>query len=162
MLTYIFGIKFSATPKGFLFSSVQDYIFINSYSTLAMIAVLATGLIYILAKALYFHDTHISPGLTTKLFHHRLATLIQSSFELYSQGAIWLIYLYLISAVAIVLSVFDYIFPWIPVISVVLAGASTLLLIIDVEKELEGIESGYHEEEAPTEVIMENKNELRS
>lgn len=162
MLTYLFGIKFSTSPKGFTFSSVQDYLFINSYSTLAMVIILGVGLLYILIKALYFHNTHISPSLTTKLFHHRLATLIQSSFELYSQGVIWLIYLYLIGAVSVILAVFDYIYNWVSVAALIMAGISTLILIIDVEKELESVEAGYHEEENPAEILEESNNALRS
>ena len=162
MLTYLYGIKFSVSASGFIFSNSQDYLFINSYSTLAMIVILGSGLLYILVKALYFHDTHISPRLTTKLFHHRLATLIQSSFELYSQGVIWLIYLYLISAVSIILAVFDYTYGWIPVVAVFLCGISTIVLIIDVEKELEGLESDYHEEETPVGIQLGKKYGLRS
>lgn len=162
LLTYFFSIRFTVSPKGFIFSNTQDYIFVNSYSTLSMVVILGAGLLYILIKALYFHDTHISPGLTTKLFHHRLATLIQSSFELYSQGVIWLIYLYLVSAVSIILAVFDYIYGWVPVLALILSGISSLVLIIDVEKELESVESGYHEEETPVEITQEEKSEIRS
>jgi len=162
LLTYFFSIKFSVSAVGFTFHNAQDYIFINSYSTLSMAVVLGVGLLYILIKALYFHDTHISPHLTTKLFHHRLATLIQSSFELYSQGVIWLIYLYLISAVSIILAVFNYTYGWIPVVSILLCGISTIVLIIDVEKELESLESDYYEEETPSGIHLGNKYELQS
>jgi len=157
LLTYLFGIKFAISSGGFTFSSKEDILFINSYSTLAMIVILGTGLLYILIKALYFHDTHISPQLTTKVFHHRLSTLIQSSFELYSQGVIWLIYLYLISTISLILAVFDYVHFWIPVVGFIFSGVATLVLIMDVEKELESTEDSYVEEESPVDINLEAK-----
>jgi hypothetical protein len=146
LVSYIIGANFIFSTNGFVFSDTSNYIIVNSYSTLAMVIVLTAGLTYILMKALLFHDTHISPKLTTKLFHHKMATLIQSSFELYSQGVIWLVYLYLISIVAIILGIFGVIYSWVAIVSLALCGFATLLLIIDIENELDNIEDGYREE----------------
>lgn len=146
LISYFIGAKFVFTTNGFLFNDTSNYILVNSYSTLAMVVILTAGLAYILLKALLFHDTHISPKLTTKLFRHKMATLIQSSFELYSQGVIWLIYLYLISIVAVILSIFGVIYSWVALASLVLCGLATLLLIMDIENELDEVENDYKEE----------------
>ena len=159
VISYILGANFIFSARGFIFHNPDNYIKVNSFSTLSMVVVLSVGLIYILAKALYFHDTHISPKLTTKLFHHRVTTLIQSSFELYSQGVIWLIYLYLVTIVAVILGIFGIIFNWITIVSGSFCAIATLLLILDIEYELEEIDSGYREELAPINSNLEKEDD---
>jgi hypothetical protein len=154
LISYLGEINFVLSNKGFYFNSPEEYLYINSYSTLAMIVVLAVGLLYILLKAFIFHDTHVSPGLTAKLFHFRLTTLIQNSFELYSQGAIWLVYLYLISVVSLILSLFGLIYIWIFYVSLVLSVISTVVLIFDIENEIELKRHGddFIEDDTPVEL----------
>jgi len=158
IVSYILGAKFIFSTKGFVFHNPDNYIAVNSFSTLAMVVVLGLGLTYILAKALYFHDTHISPKLTTKLFRHKMATLIQSSFELYSQGVIWLVYLYLVTIVAVILGIFGVIYDWITIVSGSFCAITTLLLILDIEHELDEIDSGYVEEIAPLNNNLEKED----
>jgi hypothetical protein len=154
LISYLSEIKLVFSSRGFYFGNAQDYLYVNSYSTLAMIVVLAAGLLYVLLKAFIFHDTHISPGLTAKLFHYRLTTLIQSSFELYSQGVIWLIYLYLIAVVTLILSLFGLIYQWIFYVSLVMSVISSVVLIIDIENEIDLRTGGdgYIEDDTPTEI----------
>lgn len=154
LISYLGQIKFVLSSHGFYFDNAQDYIYINSYSTLAMVVVLAAGLLYVLLKAFIFHDTHISPGLTAKLFHYRLTTLIQNSFELYSQGVIWLIYLYLVSVVTLILSLFGLIYAWIFYVALIMSVISSVVLIIDIENEidLKTNGDGYIEDDTPTEI----------
>ena len=102
-----FDIPFEIGANGFVFHSTQEYVVINSYSTLFMIIVLTLGLLYILVKSLFFHESHIRPQTTTKLFEARLTGLIQSSFNLYTQASIWLSYSYLILIVSAFMSVFS-------------------------------------------------------
>ncbi len=159
MVSYFIGAKFIFSAKGFIFYNPDNYIKVNSYSTMAMIAVLGLGLLYILAKALYFHDTHISPKLTTKLFHYKMATLIQSSFELYSQGVIWLIYIYLVTIVAVILGIFGVIYSWVTIVGGSFCAIATLLLILDIENELDEVDAGYKEETAPASVNTDGSEE---
>lgn len=157
LLSYVNGIGFGIDSTGFVFQSEADYLFINSYSTLAMISLLGAGILYILLKAFIFHDTHITPNLTTKLFQFRLATLIQSSFELYSQGVIWLSYLFLITAVTLILSISGLIYTWVLWVGVALSFVSTAVLIFDVENEIElkHEEGRYIEDEVPHDVFID-------
>ncbi len=159
MISYLGGIQFAVDATGFVFSSHEDYLYVNSYSTIAMVVVLALGLLYILLKAFLFHDTHISPGLSAKLFHYRLSVLIQSSFELYSQGVIWLAYLYLISAVTVILVLSNLIYPWVLWISLALSFISTGVLVFDIENEIElkKAEGEYIEDETPVDVFIREK-----
>ena len=155
MFSYFNEISFAIDSTGFVFANQQDFLFINSYSTMAMVSVLGVGLLYILLKAFVFHDTHISPNLTAKIFHYKLSTLIQSSFELYSQGVIWLAYLYLISAVTFILAFTGLVYGWVLWFSLILSFISTAVLIFDVENEMEltNQEGQYIEDETPVDVF---------
>jgi len=75
-----------------------------------------------------------------------MTTLIQNSFELYSQGVIWLVYLYLITIVAVILGIFGVIYSWVTIVSGSFCAIATLLLILDIENELDEIDEGYKEE----------------
>ena len=157
LISYIYEIKLVLTNQGFVFENESHYLLVNSYSSLAMIIVLGVGLLYILLKAFIFHDTHVTPSLTTKLFHYKLTTLIQSSFELYSQGVIWLAYLYLISIVSGILAMFGLIYGWISVVGLLMSILGTVVLVFDVENEIElrraeGEELEYDEPKARSKV----------
>ncbi len=131
-----FKVPFTLGPQGFIYNSTGDYIFINSYSVFFMILVVALGLAYILIKSLAFHETHIAPHVTAKLFSLRLSSFIQSSYDLYSQGSIWLSYLYLLMFSSGVLCLFKLIYPAVFWIAFGTTLISTLVLIFDVENEL--------------------------
>lgn len=109
---------------------------VNSFSLVSIIVVLSVGLLYILIKSYIFHDTHIAPYVTARLFSYRLSAFIQSSYDLYSQGTIWLSYLYLIMFVSGVMAYFNMIYAWIFYFSLILTVICTALFIFDVEKEL--------------------------
>lgn len=136
IISYMLGIKFSFDSTGFVFPSLESYLKVNSYSTFSMILIIAVGLLYLLIKALFFHDTHISPSLTAKLFNYRLSSFIQSSFELYSQGVVWLSYSFLLTAVSGVFAYFGLVYNWVFYSGLVLSLISTVILIIDVETEI--------------------------
>ena len=130
------GIPFTFGPTGFSFSNPTDFVAINSYSLFAMIFVLIVGLLYILIKAYSFHDSHIKPSTTAKLFVWKIPFFIQSSFELYSQGAVWLSYAFLLMFTAAIMGVFRIIFPWVFVASLILCLIATVLFVLDVEREI--------------------------
>lgn len=129
------GFVVSETP-GSLVTSPANFVLINSYSTLAMVVVIAVVLLYILAKSFLFHDTHISPGLTAKLFSLKLSSFIQNSFELYSQGTVWVSYLFLITIVSGIMWMFGLIFAWIFFTALILSLSSTVMFIFDIENEM--------------------------
>lgn len=132
-----FGIDFTLGPQGFVYTNVEDYLTINSYSIFFMIVAVATGIFYILLKSLIFHDTHIAPNVTARLFSLKLSHLIQASYDLYSQGTIWISYLYLLTLSSGVLALFNMIYPWVFWVSFVLSILSTVVLIFDIENELD-------------------------
>lgn len=135
-ISYYSGIKFSFDQSGFVFPSQEALIYVNSYSTFFMILVLTVGILYILMKALFFHDTHITPRLTAKLFNYRVSSFIQSSFELYSQGIIWLAYSVLVTSITAVFASMGYIYTWVFYVGLVMTVISIVILIIDIEHEM--------------------------
>lgn len=136
VLAKYFNYNVNIGDSGFVFDSPAEYLVVNSYSVLLMLIVLTVGLLYILAKSFIFHDSHIEPGLTAHLFSLRLSSFIQTSFDLYSQGVVWLSYSYLLMFVAAVLSYFGLLFTWVFVVSFILTVVSTVLLVFDVENEV--------------------------
>jgi hypothetical protein len=131
-----FGIDFTFDSRGFVFSNPEHYILINSYSTLFMSMILAIGLLYVLLKAWIFHESHISPRITAQLFSLRMSTFIQNSYDLYSQGAIWLSYMFLLTISTGIFSAFGMIYTWVFITSLVLTILNFVILIVDVENEI--------------------------
>lgn len=132
-----FGIDLQISGNGFTFTKTDDYLMVNSYSALAMVIVLSVGLFYNLLKSYMFHESHITPSLTTRLFAVRLASFIQSSFDLYSQGSVWLSYSYLLTLVTGLMATFGLLYTWVFLVSLVLTLLSSVLLVVDVENEID-------------------------
>lgn len=132
----LMNATYQITGAGFLFDNHSDYLKVNSYSVLSMIVVLAFGVFYILLKSLVFHETHITPRLTTKLFTLRLSSFVQTSFDLYSQGAVWLAYIYFLFILTILLSFFGVVHAWVFFAALALTLGSTVAMVFDIEQEL--------------------------
>lgn len=123
-------------PSGFTYATQADYMLVNSYSVLFMVLGLCVGLLHVVVKSLVFHDTHVSPPLAAKLYSYKIDHLIQSSFHLYSQGVVWIAYLYFLTIGAGLMSLFGQLHAWIAWISLSLAVLFTYIFIIDVEREI--------------------------
>lgn len=136
VIAQYFGFTFTVGPTGFIYQDPEHFYLVNSYSMLAMVVVLTLGLFYVLVKAHYFHASHVEPKVTARLFSLRLSSFIQTSFDLYSQGAIWLSYTYLILIAAVVMAWFGLIMQWVAWVTTLLTLISTYFLVVDVEKEL--------------------------
>jgi hypothetical protein len=130
------NINFGFDSSGFTFRNTADYTFVNSYSTLFMIAALTIGLVYILVKAYVFHESHITPKTTAEIFSLKLHGLIQSSFTLYTQGTIWLSYLFFIAMASGLMAYYGILFTWVFYISISICVIMSVLFILDVENEI--------------------------
>lgn len=157
LISYYKGLTFTFNSSGFVFPTQEDYLYVNSYSALAMLSVLAVGIFYILLKSFLFHETHVTPKLTIKLFQMKLVGFIQNSFDLYTQGVIWLAYLYLLVVAAGILSYNGLIYSWVFYSGVILGLISTVVLIVDVENEIElkNMRAGeFFEDDTPTHIYL--------
>lgn len=143
------GVDFTINASGFAFTSLDEYIKINSYSTLVIVATLAIGLALVLLKSFVFHDSHITPALTAKLFALKVPSIIQNSYELYSKGIIWLSYTFLVTIVAGIMASFGIVYSYVFYLSLLIAILATVLFIFDVENELNlrKTKDSYYEED---------------
>lgn len=136
-LAKTYDIPFEFGSSGFSYKTHADFIFVNSYSTIAMVGVLALGLTYVLLKAYLFHDSHVKPSVSAKLFNLNLSSFIQTSFDVYSQGAIWWLYLLFLTISSGVMSYHSLVYSWVLYVSIALMLISTYFFVIDVEDEMQ-------------------------
>jgi len=139
------GIHLTLGNSGFVFQNQNDYVKVNSYSTLVMTIFLILGLGYVVIKSLFFHDSHIKPTLTSRLFSLKAESLIQNSYEIYTQGAVWLTYSYLLLIVSGVMALSGLIYSWVFYIIMGVSIITTLIFIFDLEEEVR-IKKGSEEE----------------
>ena len=130
-------INYKITKSGFVFQSSYDYVKVNSYSVVIMTFLLLIGLGYVLIKSIFFHDSHIKPTTTSRLFSLKAQSLIQNSFEIYTQGVIWLSYAYLLLIVAGIMTMSGLLYKWVFYTIFGTTLLTTLLLVLDVEEEVE-------------------------
>lgn len=131
-----FDIPINLGPEGFVYSSSEDYLLVNSHSLLYMVLAICLGLLRVIIKSVVFHDTHITPPLAAKLHSLRLEHLIQDTFHLYTQGVVWLAYLYFLTIGAGLMSLFGLIYGWVVWASLGLAVLFTYIFILDAEREI--------------------------
>ncbi|OGC50911.1 hypothetical protein A2716_02655 [candidate division WWE3 bacterium RIFCSPHIGHO2_01_FULL_40_23] len=133
------GIQFEekSTFLTLYFSNHTDFLTVNSYSSLIMYGVVFAGGLFFLLKSRIFHDSHVTPVVAAKMFSLKLGNFIQSSFDVYSEGTIWLSYSYLMTIILSVQYYFKLVYGWVFVLSLALSVLLTLILVSDVERELE-------------------------
>ncbi len=129
-------INFKITKFGFIFESASDYTKVNSYSTLIMVGLLMIGISYVLIKSIFFHESHIKPSLTSKLFSLNAQSLIQGSINLYTQGAVWLSYAYLLLIVGGIMTLSNLMYRWVFYVILGVTILATILFISDIEDEI--------------------------
>jgi hypothetical protein len=135
-LARYYHIDFSITGSGFVYTDKAEFIFINSYSTVVVVAVIGLGLLYNLTKSHLFHETHVSPGTAARLYSFRLSRFIQTSFDLYSQGVVWLSYSILTFLATLAMFYFQFVYSWVLWVSAGVTLVALYLFIIDVEREV--------------------------
>lgn len=113
------------------------YTLINSYILVMFGLFCFLGMMYSVIKSLYFHKSHIHPGVTLSLYNFRATFLIQDSFHLYSQSLIWLIYLYINLFLSMILYFLGLVNGYVLLLSSVLTPISTYFFVLDLENEME-------------------------
>lgn len=136
LISKLFNIPIAFGSSGFMYDSQADYILVNSYSMLYMVLALCLGLLRTVVKSVVFHDTHVSPVTAAKLHSYKVQHLIQDSFHLYTQGLVWLVYLYFLTIGAGLMSLFGMLYVWIAWVSLGLAVLFTYIFILDAEREI--------------------------
>lgn len=131
-----FGFSYKTDGARVVFESLEAFVAVNSYSSLVMFFSVLSGLGWVIVKAHVFHETHISPSFSTKLFSMNLQDLIHTTEIIYSQAFIWLSFAWLITIIFGVYSYFGLSYFWVFLLSLAFSVLATALLIIDIEREL--------------------------
>ena len=100
------------------------------------------GVFYSLIKSLYFHDSHVSPSLTLKLFHLRAGFLIQDSFHLFTQTLVWLLFSYMTLFISMMFFYLGLLNFYVLVVSLLVCPMATYFYLLDLEYELKNQEDG--------------------
>ncbi|KKR78188.1 MAG: hypothetical protein UU23_C0002G0015 [Candidatus Curtissbacteria bacterium GW2011_GWA1_40_9] len=144
LVNYFFKINFNVHSRDFLnllpsitYPSAYDYIRVENYSNLLMFIAAAMGTLMVLTKAHFFHESHISPKFHQKLVNLNLEKLISSSFHLYHQALIWMIFLWLVTIFLILSSISKVMYPQITVLAIIIAINFSWILALDIQKEIE-------------------------
>ena len=137
LISYQMGIPFAVDNTGFIFSTTDQFLRMNSLSVFFMSIALGLGLAYILVKSMVFHSSHITPQTTAKIFSMKLSFFIQNSYDLYSQGIIWLSYTYLLIFGAGMMVLSGALLSWVFYVSLSIGIVGTILFVLDIEKEME-------------------------
>lgn len=136
IFNYPWELKTTAVFPSLQMGTHQQLLVVNSYSNLVTLVVIAAGLVWILAKAYHFHDTHVAPTMTLKLLSWNLTGLLSTSHEIYHQAVIWLSYLWLIFLLMVVHTVVGLQFVWLTAAVFAAVIFLTWLFVHDVEREM--------------------------
>jgi hypothetical protein len=129
-------INIKISSEGLITQNSADYVKLNSYSILFMLAMLVIGLIYVAAKGLIFHDSHIKPTITARLFSIKAKSLIQSSSEIYPQWGIWSLYSFMLSAVSGIMAMSGLAYFWVFYLVTFVTLINAVLFIYDFEDDI--------------------------
>lgn len=136
LISNYFNISFIINYNGLIFSNSRNFVFINSYSLLAVMGIISLGMTWVIASSVLFHHEHIKPTTTVKLFSLKMSSLIKNSFEIYTKATIWITYLWLLSFATGLMTYFGSVYSFVFVISLILTLVFTVLLIMDIEKKV--------------------------
>ena len=131
-----YGSIFGVLPS-LRFGTLQAYTTAENYSNLAVFAAIAAGTVIVILKAHFLHESHIHPKLHAKLLRFRLERLVQSSYHLYHQAAIWLVFLWLTVGFLVVSSIAEITYPQITLAAFLVSANLSWVFALDVEKEIE-------------------------
>lgn len=131
-----FGYSISLGSVFFAEVTKNEYTEIVSNILLSFAVFSFLGVFYSLVKSLYFHDSHVSPNLTLRLFHVRADFLIQDSFHLFTQTLVWLLFSYMTLFISMMFYYLGLLNFYVLVVSLVICPVATYFYLLDLEYEL--------------------------
>ena len=114
----------------------KDLLIVSSYSDLIMLILVLSGFVFMVVRALYFHNTHIDPRTVVKLANLNFMGLIKGSFKIYTGASIWFIFSFLAEILTIVNMVMGKTYMWVAIFGAVVIIILTVVLIRDIEVEV--------------------------
>ncbi len=133
----IYEVSFLKTPAGIVYNDFDKFIFVNSASNILVFATLSLGLFYLLIKAFFLHDIHISPKLSAFLYVQNMQKLITTSVTLYTNLFAWLLFSYLMVFLILFQAILLYESYVVFLITLFITVFATILVVMDLEKDHE-------------------------
>lgn len=121
-------------------SNFSDLALITSFSDIIMYVSVATYFSLILVRAIYFHDSHAKPTLVAKLATHNLLKLIQTSYQIYHQAFISIVFVLIANALIILNVIQNTSYVWIAIVSGIFTLGLIFGLLFDVYREVKEIQ----------------------
>jgi hypothetical protein len=145
IISYFFNIPITINFKDLLgilpslsFENVDNYTQAENFSNIVMYIVIALGSTFIIARAHFFHESHISPNLHAKLSNLSLEKLVAPSYHLYHQAAIWITFLWLATGFLLVSTIVMKITsPIVSIIAFLISANLSWVFTRDIEREIE-------------------------
>lgn len=131
-----YTVAISIFPK-VSFNSLAGYKLAENYSNLIMFTAVAVGMLIILVRAHYLHDTHIKPQTQQKLAKANLENIIITSYSLYHKATIWLTFLWLTVAFLLISTALKITYIPITIVAVIVAINFSWIMAKDVQNEIE-------------------------
>jgi len=135
-----FGYSVSLGSLFMLEVTKSQYIEIVSNILLSFAIFSFVGVFYSLVKSLYFHESHVSPNVTLRLFHIRAGFLIQDSFHLFTQTLVWLLFSYMTLFISMMFFYLGLLNFYVLVVSLIVCPVATYFYLLDLEYELKNQE----------------------
>lgn len=135
-LTKYFGIDYSIDGMRMVFQNSVDFIAVSSYSSAVMFFTVIAGLGWVTIKAHLFHDTHISPSFSTKLFSMNMEDLIHTTETIFAQAFIWLSYAWISTMIFGIYAYYGFVYWWVFWLALSVTVFATGALALDIEREI--------------------------
>ena len=129
----------SSILNGSLTVTQEHSVIISTYSDLIMFLVIGLGFSIQLARAIFFHDSHLSPKFITKLADLNLLNLIRDTYDIYHKASVWLAFLWVAVIIIIINFALGTTLLWVTIVAVLGTVALTMGLVQDAYQELVNI-----------------------
>ena len=117
----------------------EDLQAVTSYSDLVMYSIVAIFFSSMIIRAVFFHQTHISPSMIMRLANKNLLKVVQNSYEIYHSATIWLLFLWISNIIILINVLAGNSFSWVGLLVTFSTLFLSVLLIQDVYREVENI-----------------------
>jgi hypothetical protein len=121
------------------FVEPSKVVFLSTYSDLIMYLFVAIYFVVVLLKAIFLHDTHISPQLVVKLVERNIYKIIQNTYDLYHNATIALAFMWIASILVWINYLSDINRLWVAIVCTLISVILTSALLQDVYREIEEI-----------------------
>ncbi|PIR43769.1 hypothetical protein COV24_00835 [candidate division WWE3 bacterium CG10_big_fil_rev_8_21_14_0_10_32_10] len=137
MIIYIviYNLNFYIQDNSIQLTSFNDFLMANDYSNIITFLVVLSFSLWLLVKGFLFHNTHISPKLSSWLHNNELSFLIMGSYELYLKLIVWTIFLWFITLIISIHYFLGITSSWVFYSSVFFTILTTVLTMVDVERD---------------------------